>query len=148
MADSHWKDEYNTGISAIDDQHQHFFKLVGRLEDAIREGRSHTFLGDAIRELVSYTRAHLAYEESVFTEQHYSAAREHTAEHETFRAQIVSILKEVKSAKPVSAKDIITFMRHWLAHHILASDMKYVKEFQARGITLPGDDLISYLEKK
>jgi hemerythrin-like metal-binding protein len=145
LAENLWKDEYKTDIPVIDEQHRWFCQLLERLEAAFEEGRSVTFLGDALRELVSYANVHFEYEEKALANFKYSHAKEHAQEHHLFRLRLADILKDLKSGKDIPAREVIAFMRHWLTHHLSSSDALYAKEFRAKGVALTQDDLISFL---
>ncbi len=54
-----WKDEYATGISAIDCQHQKLVHMATVLEEAVKAHKEMTYAtGETLRELVDYVKVH------------------------------------------------------------------------------------------
>jgi hemerythrin len=55
---AYWRDEYRTGNSLVNDQHQHLFKVINQLHDAMLAGHGRDVLKKTLRSLTTYTLQH------------------------------------------------------------------------------------------
>ncbi len=82
MAVIAWKEIYETGIIALDNEHRALVAEVNRLYEAIRDKRGEEVLGDILTMLESYTVDHFQHEEKLMAEYHFPGLEEHQKVHQ------------------------------------------------------------------
>lgn len=126
-----WDDHFNTGIKAIDVQHQQLVVLLNRLATLVAYNSTKEELNAIFDELTQYTLYHFQTEEAIWHKHlaEDSLEDEHQAVHQKFVDTVLQ-LKEEQDNKPLSelADEALGFLARWLASHILESDryMAYI----------------------
>lgn len=122
-----WNENFATGISQIDEQHQ---RLVHLLNDVARQvvlKSDRLTFENVFAELTAYASYHFETEEAVW--QSYLSGddweSQHRKSHEEF-GHSVSELMAAQGRKPLGAvlEDVLSFLARWLVHHILESDKR------------------------
>lgn len=114
-----------TGISQIDEQHEHLIGLINNLHDAMKRSDGSKILGETFEKLKAYTEYHFEFEETLFREFHYPDMENHIKEHNNLRLK-VNIMREgfiMQNFESTSAA--LDFLKTWLFNHIMKTDMKY-----------------------
>ncbi len=122
-----WNDSFNTGISDIDEQHKVLVDLLNKIAGQLGNKASVALLDKTFDELVDYASFHLKAEELIW-EKYFptdSCLKGHKASHANFLTSVLELKAEeaYKSVEEV-LEDIVSFLSHWLAFHILDSDMR------------------------
>lgn len=120
-----WKDSYSLGIEEIDNQHKRLLRGFTAIEDAISSGKGWSFTHFAVLELRTTARAHFMFEEGLMRLFGFPKTEilDHSREHEQFFRKLDDI--ERHSIRDSAEKDMVDFLRRWLAEHILATDKSY-----------------------
>jgi hemerythrin len=124
-----WSDKYSVGLPDVDTQHKELIRLINSLHAAMSEGKGKEVLGSILDDLVRYTRTHFAYEESLLRERGYTDLAAHTRIHQELTHQVLDLQAKLKSGKLTITIEVMTFLKHWLADHILSRDLAYAKAF-------------------
>ncbi|MDQ6993322.1 MAG: bacteriohemerythrin [Mariprofundus sp.] len=124
-----WNTNFETGIIAIDDQHQQLVSLVNKLANHVAYDSDQLTLNEVFTELTDYTIYHFNTEEAIwakYMDPAVLAAHQHT--HQTF---IDEVSKAIQTQNQSPSEDILeqtlTFLTHWLAVHILDDDKRLAK---------------------
>ncbi len=128
-----WKDEYSVGISKFDEQHKKLFEYINDLADAISTVAEHAVMKNIVRELIDYTRIHFRDEELNLQTHGFEDYKQHKLEHDQLTKEVVDFALEFCS-KPELANKMMGFLKNWITHHILESDMKYKEFLQGKAI--------------
>ncbi|MEI7457118.1 MAG: bacteriohemerythrin [Nitrosomonadales bacterium] len=120
-----WSDNFSTGIPLIDEQHKRLIHLINLLACGLAYQSDTTELDRIFSELADYAAYHFKTEEAVWHT--HLADDEWEVEHKISHNRFVADLLELKSNKNKATanetlKDILSFLTHWLAFHILESD--------------------------
>ena len=122
-----WSEKYLTGIPEIDEQHKRLVHLVNLLATSITNQPDISYMNYIFTELTEYSMYHFQTEEDIwhefFADDSWEA--EHEEEHNNFVSVIISLEKE-ENTKPLGEvlENALSFLTHWLAHHILESDKR------------------------
>ena len=125
-----WNDNFKTDIPLIDEQHQRLVELINLLA-GFEIFQSHTPSLDAIfAELTDYSVYHFRSEESIWSQ--YFPGDELVLLHEKAHQNFIKTVLELKgeeNTKPSDqiVADVLSFLTHWLAYHILDNDMRMAK---------------------
>lgn len=128
-----WSDEYNVGVSDIDEQHIELVALINQLHRAIRERKASRQVRRTLDELVEYTRTHFAIEERLMRESDYPEYEDHRSYHEALIDQIRALQEKLDSGKASITFELLHFLRIWLVRHICEVDKHFGAYFAAHG---------------
>ena len=130
-----WSDNYATGITRIDDQHQTLFTAVNDLHEAFRSGAAKAQIGKAIEFLVRYTVEHFRDEEGYMEQYAYDGLASHRAEHHLLLEEVQAFSEKFQKApESVRPMEVARFLGDWLTHHINQVDMKYAGYLKEKGL--------------
>jgi len=124
-----WKDEYCTGIEAIDNQHRHLMEIGSKIFDLAYadDGCDHyDEIMEVLGELKDYTVYHFGYEEELMVRYGYERYEPHKFQH-FFLTKKIEKFEEEKQEIDDRQKDTILklaeFLSDWVTNHILKEDM-------------------------
>lgn len=135
-----WRDEYCTGNSLVDDQHQHLFKIVNSLHEAMLAGHGRDVLRQTLRDLATYTLEHFKIEEQLMVTHAYPLYQEHKARHEELKVEVVALLKNFEETSYL-AIEVSHFLTSWLVHHIKGEDQKMIRFMREKVDSQPMETL-------
>ncbi len=120
-----WDDNFNTGLSTVDQQHRKLVQLLNLLASHVAFSAEPRVLDQVFSELAEYAVYHFETEEAIWREYLLNDPdeRDHRAVHQLF-VQEVSRLKASQTSRPLAdlAEETLGFLARWLASHILETD--------------------------
>jgi len=125
-----WNENFETGIHAIDKQHQELVRIINQLAAHLTDGSDEAVLKYILDELVDYTVYHFTTEEKIWHK--YlpldALTLRHQQEHQDFIDELSS-LQHLLSSQPSEKayEQTLSFLTHWLAFHILDHDRRMAK---------------------
>ncbi len=120
-----WKNNFSVGLPDIDEQHKRLIAIINKLHDTMKTGAAHAQLIRVMEELVGYTQEHFAYEERLLAAAKYPGLDEHIRKHTSMKAQVGVYCRMVQNDKATTPLQLMEFLKKWLGHHILNTDMDY-----------------------
>ncbi|HNX04484.1 MAG TPA: bacteriohemerythrin [Opitutales bacterium] len=129
-----WKASYSVGIASIDAQHMKLVELLNSLWDAMSHGQGNEACGKILNQLVSYTLSHFETEEYLLRKHNYADYAAHKKEHDILKERIRVLQDDLRTGKARLSVELGDFLKEWLRHHILETDMKYAKHLQSKGV--------------
>jgi diguanylate cyclase (GGDEF)-like protein/hemerythrin-like metal-binding protein/PAS domain S-box-containing protein len=135
-----WNENFATGIAQIDEQHKCLIQLLNLLASHLAYQSDVPALNNIFNELAEYAVYHFHTEEIIWQQYlgHDEWETEHKNVHHRFVDEIMA-LKAEENAKPFEGviEDVLSFLTHWLAFHILESDKRMAKTVLAIQSGLP-----------
>ena len=123
-----WNDNFNTGVSTIDEQHKKLVQLLNSLASHIAFQSDIPALNVIFDELIDYTVYHFQAEEVIWHQYFPEDPSEikHKAVHNSFIETVLK-LRADENAKPADSviEEVLAFLTRWLASHILESDRHF-----------------------
>jgi len=129
-----WNKNLETGIPEIDAQHKQLVVLLNQLASHIGQQSHSIHLNDVFNQLSAYADYHFQFEEVIWQScfEGDLAFIEHQQIHRSFTTQVLALkAEEEKKGLTQVVEDILRFLIHWLAHHILDSDKRMAIALQA-----------------
>lgn len=117
-----WKDEYNTGVKLMDQQHRRLVELINQLFQCMKDGGDRMLLAEVVDELVNYTVTHFRAEEDVMKKHNYPDFEAHKVVHKNFVEQVGVYAAKLKSGDRLPPADVYKFLKDWLISHIEKQD--------------------------
>ncbi len=133
MAVIAWKEIYETGIVALDNEHRTLVAEVNKLYEAVRDKHGEEVIGDILTMLESYTVDHFQHEEKLMAEYHFPGLEEHQRIHRELIGAVQELKQRADSGTEELAHDFLKFLRSWLLEHILDVDKRYGSFLESRG---------------
>ncbi len=125
-----WNENFETGIIEIDAQHQCLVELLNLLASHLAHRSNSLTLNNIFNQLADYASYHFASEERIWQEYFAEdeAGKSHKQDHQYFINEVMR-LKAEEHCKPLDTviEDILSFLTHWLAFHILVNDKEMAK---------------------
>ena len=135
-----WNENFATGIELIDLQHKGLVSLLNILVGHLAFQLDVPSVEKIFQELKEYAEVHFQDEEKIWHQYLKDDPWEegHRAAHADFVRQILD-LKRDDLDKPLDkvVEDIVTFLTHWLALHIIESDKRMAKVVLAMSSGIP-----------
>lgn len=136
-----WNRNFETGIAEVDAQHRRLVTLLNTLVSHLTVQADAPTLNAIFDELSDYAVNHFASEEQIWQEAFGDDAwaLQHHDSHTGFIDEVLRLRAE-EGVKPLEdvIEDIVSFLTHWLALHIIESDKRMAKAVLAlrEGATL------------
>jgi len=125
-----WDKNFETGIAIIDEQHQQLVHILNQLAAHLANRSTPLTLNKIFNELADYADYHFKTEEKIWTthfkdDDWYTS---HEKTHQSFTNKIKT-LKDNEISKPLDdvIHDVVSYLSHWLAYHILDTDKRMAK---------------------
>jgi hemerythrin-like metal-binding protein len=126
-----WTPDFSVGVGSIDTDHKVLITLINKLDDAIRGGEPKQTVSRVLDALFDYTNYHFAREELLMRACAYPDIEAHARTHATLRAQVHDIRNRYRrNAESIHAREVLAFLKNWLASHIIGRDMLYAPFMQ------------------
>lgn len=127
MAHIAWQEQYNVGISLIDEHHHHLVDLLNILDDNSDASphQRREVVGVVLIKLFDYTKYHFSEEEKMMKEIQYEGYAQHRQEHADFEQKIDFFIEQYRLGNSTLSVETIKFLNHWLLNHILITDQKF-----------------------
>lgn len=120
-----WNNLFLMGMKQFDDDHKHLVNLLNKTYDAFIRNEPKINLVLVVDELVDYAANHFADEEHWMRATAYPALDMHVFQHDIFTKRIVAFQKSYHKGASSLSLELLTFLKEWLADHILVSDKEF-----------------------
>lgn len=120
-----WKNSFNIGISAIDDQHKKLIEIINELYEAQRLGTSQSIINDVLIKMEDYTKYHFDMEEEMQHANKYPEIMQHKIEHREFIDKLTLLKRDSKKNNLLLSLKTIDYLKDWTINHILGSDKDF-----------------------
>jgi len=129
-----WGEKFLTGLTTVDEQHQRLVALINALgELASRHAEvPRSDLEAVVDELGHYAQTHFTDEEALMLASGVDArfVSTHQAQHGRFLRDVVGMRAANFLEAPETTRVLFHFLLHWLAFHILGSDMQLARQIE------------------
>lgn len=129
-----WTDKLSVGVKEIDLQHQKLIAIINELHDAMAVGHGKDVMVNVLDELVNYTVYHFGTEERLMKTHGYVARIGHEKEHKDLVQAAGELQAAVKAGTANLSMTTMHFLKDWLNHHILGTDIKLGQFLNSKGI--------------
>jgi hemerythrin-like metal-binding protein len=120
-----WNESMSVGVAALDSEHKMLIDILNDLHSRVEAGHGGEVMRVVLTRLTDYVHTHCRHEEALLALYGYDQAETQQAAHVEFGNKVMDLqLMLLKGDKTVGQETVI-FLRDWLIHHILTSDMDY-----------------------
>jgi hemerythrin-like metal-binding protein len=135
MTKIQWDERLSVGVKRLDEQHQELIRTINWLIDNSEAGDQSETVAEALDRMTRYADYHFKTEEQLMRQHGYPDYTSQEWEHTEFKTKTASFCMDAIAEKKALPRELLTYLRNWLADHILESDMKYKAYFKEKGIT-------------
>ena len=128
-----WTEADSVHVELFDLQHQHLFKLLGRLETEVREGRARDRLEQFLTDVADYAMEHFATEEAVMNAYEYPLREAHAQEHRKLATMIARFQDQEAAGDPAASLSVLRGIRAWISCHLRVTDKSCTEFLNAHG---------------
>ena len=130
-----WDEKFNTGIEAIDNDHQGLVNLINDLYEAMQDGSGGALLLPIFSALKHYTATHFEREERFMAECDVPDQARHLREHKQMMARLADLESRHRHGEAAISLQTLTFLRDWLKNHICVVDRAMAAQAQRKDPT-------------
>jgi len=127
MALIEWREEFCTGISGVDYEHESLINQINAVYASIDEKADQQFIVDSLGDIYGSISAHFALEEQMMKRHHYDHYQEHMADHSRLLNDIVVITDEYENANELNDADLKQKLNDWFGNHFKTHDSRLHK---------------------
>ena len=134
MKSFHWGTHFVTGLTEVDEQHQHLVDIINQFSSMLAENVIHVEDVDRLyNQLADYAVYHFQEEEKLMTEVKVDALHmnDHIDVHKGFLDDVTSIYSSISMDNLDQVRTFLKFLIHWLAYHILGDDQDMARQIKA-----------------
>lgn len=129
-----WDKHFVTGLADVDQQHQRLVDIINKFGDLLAENKvaSHD-IEKVVKELTAYAQYHFQEEEALMTASGVDPRHRvrHIETHQSFLHELNAMHSSIHQDDTDSAKQLLDFLTHWLAYHILGADQNMARQIAA-----------------
>ena len=129
-----WSDAISIHVAECDAHHQRLFEIANSIARQLQMGSDCATLGEALQELVEYTRYHFEAEEKLMGLYGYPDFELHAKKHGELVCQVVEYRDRICSGDLPNRASFMNFMERWLVRHVLDEDRKYGLFLNGKGV--------------
>lgn len=121
-----WNNQFETGISSIDEQHRKLVAILNRLAWHLSAEDDDLQASQVLDELLAYADYHFRSEEGIWKRYFAGSSIEtnHHKAHEHFFEQVRYYQQRRHQGNESTLAEMLDFLTRWLAFHILESDRR------------------------
>ena len=134
MESFHWNQHFVTDIEAIDRQHRSLVDLINEFGELIADNRvNHSDINGVFRRLSNYAMRHFQTEEALMEKMGIDPRHKdpHIQSHRRFLDDTVTMYARISENDAKTAQELLEFLTHWLAYHILGQDQDMARQIHA-----------------
>lgn len=120
-----WNSGYETGVAAMDAQHQKLVAMINDLYRAMRQQKAAAVMNGIVDNLIAYTAKHFRDEEAVMEKAGYPEIEKHKEIHASLVGKVLEVQKNLHSGQGAVGMELLNFLKDWLVNHIKGTDKKY-----------------------
>lgn len=122
-----WKDNYETGISLIDNEHKKLFEILDEAFEEVAEEQRDDKIKKVLTHLYNFMKEHFKKEEAFMHELNYPLVKDHVRIHQNIIQECNKLLQEVNQTNPeLFEKKLAQLIDEHIINHILVEDKKIV----------------------
>ena len=132
-----WDGKYELGIDEIDDQHRKSLAIIGKLYEAVTNGRDHAAISSLMLALENNIAEHFDFEEKLMHDHHYPFAADHIAQHNSFKNFFIKLRSEIEADVDdhmYLGFRINLFLADWLLNHSNRDDRHLGRFLNEQGV--------------
>jgi hemerythrin len=122
-----WREEFCTGISGVDYEHENLINQINSVYALIDEKADKQSVVDSLGDIYGSISAHFALEEQMMKRHGYDHYQEHMADHNRLLDDIVNITEEYENTNKLNDAAFKQKLNDWFGSHFKTHDSRLHK---------------------
>ena len=122
-----WREEYSTGISGVDHEHQELIALINSAYEMIGGSSDKTHLINCLGDIYGSVSSHFALEERWMEQNKYDEYKAHREDHERLLDDIGDITDDVEASQTLDVERLRERLNNWFLVHFKTHDARLHK---------------------
>ncbi len=119
-----WRNEYSTGISGVDYEHEELVKQVNSIYKMLDNSSDKANIINCLGDIYGSISSHFALEEKWMERNNYDQYAEHRKDHERLLDDIGDITDEVEANDTLNAEQLRSKLNDWFLIHFKTHDAR------------------------
>ncbi|MDA3870230.1 MAG: bacteriohemerythrin [Gammaproteobacteria bacterium] len=119
-----WREEYSTGISGVDHEHQELINLINTAYEMLGDTADKTSIISCLGDIYGSISSHFALEERWMEQHNYEDYEAHRADHERLLDEIGEITDEVETSTEFDTERLRERLNNWFLAHFQTHDIR------------------------
>ena len=124
MAQIEWRQEFSTGITAVDQEHEQLISEINQLYDQLGLPLDTDTIEAMLEDLEADISAHFALEELLMQEAEFAEYEDHKRDHEHLLDQIHDMKLHFREDPEAGRKLLTNGLSDWFGHHFRGFDAR------------------------
>ena len=122
-----WREEYATGISGVDYEHQELIALINSIYKMLDNSPDKTSIINCLGDIYGRVSSHFALEERWMEQHNYDKYKPHREDHERLLDDIGDITDEVEISNKLNTEQLREKLDNWFLIHFKTHDARLHK---------------------
>lgn len=127
MALIEWREEYSTGISGVDFEHQELIALINSVYEMLGDSSTKTNIINCLGDIYGSISSHFALEERWMEKNDYDDYKAHREDHERLLDDIGDITDDVETSHELNIEQLRERLSNWFLNHFKTHDARLHK---------------------
>jgi len=127
-----WREEYATGISGVDYEHQELIALINSTYEILDNSPDKTNIINCLGDIYGRISSHFALEERWMEQHNYDDYKPHRDDHERLLDDIGDITDDVESSNKLNTEQLREKLDNWFLVHFKTHDARLHKFEKSR----------------
>jgi len=127
MALIEWREEYSTGISGVDFEHQELVALINSVYEMLGDSSDKTNIINCLGDIYGSISSHFALEERWMEQNNYDDYKAHREDHERLLDDIGDISDDVETSDELNIEQLRERLSNWFLNHFKTHDARLHK---------------------
>ncbi len=128
-----WRDELETGVAAVDDDHRRLIDLMNRSFSVMASGRGVVDAQSLLDEMADLMESHFAAEEGLMMKSAYPQAAAHQRMHGEMRAHLENLRRSAARDDAPGVQEVLQHLAAYLRSHMMEADLAMAEHVTRRG---------------
>jgi hemerythrin len=124
MAVIEWKDEFKTGISGVDYEHEELIKQINGIFEIDNKANDKEHISDLMGELYGSIAGHFVLEENMMEKYKYDQLAAHKSDHEKLLDELNELTEGFVESGSISESDLNEKLTSWFVNHFRTHDAR------------------------
>ncbi len=120
-----WREQYATGVDALDGQHRRLFEMTERLHQAMDSGAAKPLLTELLNSLIEHAETHFDDEEQLMADAGFPGLERHRRRHKRLLAKARDFANRLAHGEIDLDESFVAFLKDWIVDHLLTEDHRY-----------------------
>lgn len=129
-----WKEEYNTGVKFLDEQHKYFLNIIRELKAFLEEGACQASASKIFFSLAHYAEHYMIQEEINFKDYQFPSLKEHKELHAAFVKRVIQFKTDYQRDINHTCQTMLDYLIDWFRNHILKYDAEAIEYLRGKGL--------------